>query len=591
MAAISPAISLGCMSSEKQADTVEELYQNLNIAKREIRLLQILPATGCGTGYDRLTCTLVTTSLDAGAEYDALSYTWGEPGDEIPITVNGLSVPVRRTLHEVLIHFREIETFREKFLWIDALCINQHNVTERNQQVSMMGSIYSGARLVRAWIGSRTPHIDRAMVFLNSLGKHELDDRWANLWNLDDEELDALAEFFARDWWDRTWVIQEVTLAKQPFLCCGNLALPFRAAVLQPHAKIMVETTKDSVNANKAARPERTQKVGRVMARLVHFSFADSILARQSKGVVLDRDVVNVLAKAARCKATDPRDRIIGLLGLLPPSVGLTPDYAKAIEDGYEEATLKIINSTNSLDILHLSGLSKRTDYHTGQSQPSELPTWVPEFRRLWYGGFIPHGKFNACINCRALVGDWPKGELYVHAIRLSRVQESDTCTLDSPFRGLADHKLKLREWREMSNRTAIGRFWRTVTDGVVLRNGVPFEWSEILEIEATELYEQYDVWLSGNDSALHGIQGYQLAPALSDSLVHGQRSFFVSNDAAVGVARGVVEAGDVVAVLAGFAWPVVLRPVIKSHGTKYQLISSCCVDGTLNLLTARHRL
>jgi hypothetical protein len=42
----------------------------------------------------------------------------------------------------------------DKLLWIDALCIDQENVIERNHQVQQMGEIFSRASNVLAWLGS-----------------------------------------------------------------------------------------------------------------------------------------------------------------------------------------------------------------------------------------------------------------------------------------------------------------------------------------------------------------------------------------------------------------------------------------------------
>ena len=40
-----------------------------------------------------------------------------------------------------------------KYFWIDAICIQQSDVSERNHQVRMMGLIYKRAAFVLAWLG------------------------------------------------------------------------------------------------------------------------------------------------------------------------------------------------------------------------------------------------------------------------------------------------------------------------------------------------------------------------------------------------------------------------------------------------------
>jgi hypothetical protein len=51
----------------------------------------------------------------------------------------------------------------DRALWMDALCINQEDVIERNQQVYLMGSIYSQAREVLVWLGPEKDNSDLAM--------------------------------------------------------------------------------------------------------------------------------------------------------------------------------------------------------------------------------------------------------------------------------------------------------------------------------------------------------------------------------------------------------------------------------------------
>jgi len=58
-----------------------------------------------------------------------------------------LSVPV--TLEDVLKRMRRADVLR--FLWADAMCINQHDVRERGQQVQfIIGLIYSIAECMLA---------------------------------------------------------------------------------------------------------------------------------------------------------------------------------------------------------------------------------------------------------------------------------------------------------------------------------------------------------------------------------------------------------------------------------------------------------
>jgi len=55
-------------------------------------------------------------------------------------------------------------------MWIDAICINQNDISERNNQVRQMGAIYSQASQVVVWLGEETGDSGRAIAFLEKIG-------------------------------------------------------------------------------------------------------------------------------------------------------------------------------------------------------------------------------------------------------------------------------------------------------------------------------------------------------------------------------------------------------------------------------------
>jgi Heterokaryon incompatibility protein (HET) len=50
-----------------------------------------------------------------------------------------------------------------QYLWVDAICINQNDVHERNSQVSLMRPIYKNAATVRVWPGEEADDSALAM--------------------------------------------------------------------------------------------------------------------------------------------------------------------------------------------------------------------------------------------------------------------------------------------------------------------------------------------------------------------------------------------------------------------------------------------
>ena len=105
--------------------------------------------------------------------YEALSYVWGDGSEKTPIQINGSTLEVGTNLRLALFNLREPN--KPRTLWIDAICINQDDISERNQQVTIMGDIYSRARRTVVWlcdeIGSQTK---KAIPMLQDLAEHAI---------------------------------------------------------------------------------------------------------------------------------------------------------------------------------------------------------------------------------------------------------------------------------------------------------------------------------------------------------------------------------------------------------------------------------
>jgi hypothetical protein len=135
-------------------------YRPLEPYSRQIRLLRLLPLE---EGNDlqqpwhsltKIQCELINAALDDFPDYEALSYTWGSSGTNVQIELDGQDVSIRSNLAYALAALRNSET---RVLWVDALCINQYDIHERNHQVRQMGEIYRQSRKVLAWLGRPSP--------------------------------------------------------------------------------------------------------------------------------------------------------------------------------------------------------------------------------------------------------------------------------------------------------------------------------------------------------------------------------------------------------------------------------------------------
>lgn len=96
---------------------------------------------------------------------------WGNPEPRKTILVDGLAFPVGPNLYHALMKLRsslEVKTMRYR-VWIDAICIEQNNLLEVDQQIKMMGSIYENATKVVVWLGPYPSYQQQAGVGSSSL--------------------------------------------------------------------------------------------------------------------------------------------------------------------------------------------------------------------------------------------------------------------------------------------------------------------------------------------------------------------------------------------------------------------------------------
>jgi hypothetical protein len=125
---------------------------------RQIRLLKLLSLNQTD---NLIECELHCFNLDSCPPYTALSYVWGEQADRfarMEITISGYRFRVRRNLWNFLqqaksnrMMFQQDNNSSQmsEYLWIDALCIDQDNITERNHQVKLMREIYLQVNISR----------------------------------------------------------------------------------------------------------------------------------------------------------------------------------------------------------------------------------------------------------------------------------------------------------------------------------------------------------------------------------------------------------------------------------------------------------
>jgi hypothetical protein len=181
------------------------LYQHRALwpGPHSIRLLRLLPSRDKSAP---IRCQLFDCSLeelsgetDPYDPYDALSYVWGDPNETLPIFIDEYYLPVTINLHKALMRLRYYSI--ERLTWVDAVCINQGNRPEKEQQIQLMARIYGQANRVVVWLGEVADDSDQAIEEIRRAGGRIS----PNSSNKEVAEKAVLA-LLQRPWFRRIWV-------------------------------------------------------------------------------------------------------------------------------------------------------------------------------------------------------------------------------------------------------------------------------------------------------------------------------------------------------------------------------------------------
>ncbi|KAE9582166.1 Heterokaryon incompatibility protein 6, OR allele [Colletotrichum fructicola] len=354
------ASCLSCGSVDKIWNEISSLgVSNQFIYKalptpNSIRLLILEP------GYfdDPIQCSLYLSSTLDLVDYDAISYTWADENDTMNHTgiifLESYRLPVTPNCETALKRARSRGT--SKVVWIDSVCMNQDDVDERGHQVRLMPQIYSRARQVLIYFGE--PSAEEERLF-----------RWMS----DDYEPDAprrplqatVGRLFKRRYFSRVWIIQEVALARQAMLICGKHQLPWaRLQVDQLEAQGILG------NAEENPAFAEIQKL-------------PSVLQFRAPKYRDAADLLHLLDLARHCHATDPRDKVFSLFGLISCAEieGLSADYSKSTTEIFMYIAQWIAQRHGLAAIL---ARSSQMYYHTRVLPPSDKPIWVPSWVPNW---------------------------------------------------------------------------------------------------------------------------------------------------------------------------------------------------------------
>jgi len=302
--------------TEYTSADMDSIYDSVPLehgASTNIRVIEILDGTQPmeSSAGALVSCKFHTISLEKPPVYTALSYTWGSPDVTKTIELDGTPFEVRENLWDFLRQAQCNRSSRSRYLWIDALCINQSRVTERNHQVGMMGEIYSKAANVAVWLGSKNPEVElgtlkKAFIFEDGHSPY-IEKIFL------DRGVAALEELSARDYWTRLWVLQEYVLAAQVDIWCGKQV--FSDEVLR---RLLND---DAIHYSPHIQDSPAMKI--IQCRHAR---------RFSSSRMSMKELLDEFGRSMEC--ADIRDRVYALLSLLDENerraLKIEPDYSKS---------------------------------------------------------------------------------------------------------------------------------------------------------------------------------------------------------------------------------------------------------------------
>jgi hypothetical protein len=115
------------------------------------RYIELLP----GQGKSVVKYRLHFATFENPPPYEAISYAWGDPNLRRMSVCDGSILRITHNLYDCLQTLRYSE--RSRYLWADAIAIDQKNISEKNHQVQHMWHIYQKATKVIVWLGLDEP--------------------------------------------------------------------------------------------------------------------------------------------------------------------------------------------------------------------------------------------------------------------------------------------------------------------------------------------------------------------------------------------------------------------------------------------------
>lgn len=332
---------------------------------------------------------------DYEVQYDALSYAWGSGENTKSITCNGVELAVTENLFQALKALRYAND-SARYLWIDAICINQSDDLEKSNQVSNMLLIYQKAHQVVVWLGAAHENLCDVLKAAALLDESLLVRVIKFV-----QVVSGMEDLYCRPWFRRMWVQQEIYAAQELKIRCGNHEFRWPKLLSEPDLLLRLPHLQSySFLAEQVCEKpgmktsHEIMSQGNQVCRLKQTHALNlNCFERFSNSYQSRPDFVETLLYTGTLNATNPKDYIYAIVGMTEfPARPMS--IAEWIQIRKQEIVIPIDYSADTTSILcavtwtlvMIRGLSIITTFKAfdtsddGSSGPN-LPSWVIDWR------------------------------------------------------------------------------------------------------------------------------------------------------------------------------------------------------------------
>ncbi|KAF2177739.1 hypothetical protein K469DRAFT_676716 [Zopfia rhizophila CBS 207.26] len=567
----------------------------------EIRLLGLLP----GKNEMPLEGTIHHVSLENPGEFLALSYAWGTATKPFVLSTPDGNIPITLSLDSALRSIRDAESPTR--IWADAICIDQETHLEKCIQIRLLRKIFQAAEGVVAWLGNGTDNSDRAITTLlqmqtistkpdiwpESLPPIPLSWGGKNIPSSTDTVWRDIRMLLNREWFQRSWIVQELILGTNVTVLCGAWSLPwesFFGAIQLCRDALQSEHSSSSQREISLNDTDSAYALG--LTRQSRMVLGDHIFARKYR-------LLELLELFSYTKATKECDKIFALLGLASDCKGeaFDPDYESSMETVVRRYAKEFVFKGCTMDLLSQAGLSKSypfcswIPFWTRQEFPKTISTWT-SIRGHFSAGGTKLGKAQLKHNdpcVLELSGKW-----FDTIVRMSDKQpsEHDIITVVNSIHSAID-ELKAyptgESHRELKLKIPIGDAKRphkeSNLDLAQVVSGIDTEsqdWPLKLEdkIPTVGVVQDFLTFCKKpKDARPVAWQYWETAAAFAKRLSNGTLCF--TKKGYLGLVPGDARVGDEVCVFHGGATPFILRRNESKHG--HVLIGEAYIHGIMH--------